>query len=149
MGKKQKDQPEERRMEDKVQPTQSVIAANTSFKGNITCRDDLIISGSIEGDIQSTGLVRINKSGSVKGDITGRFIVFAGKLDGDIKKAEQLEIQPTARINGNITTSRLAIAEGSFLQGNIHMPQKQEPHRFVEKRQAKQNQDKQAGPMSS
>ncbi len=137
MGKKQKDQPEERRIEDKVQHTQSVIAPDTSFKGNINGRDDLIVSGKIEGDIQSNGMVKVNKSGSVQGNITGRFIVFAGKLDGDIKKAEQVEIQPTARINGNITTSRLAIAEGSFLQGKIHMPQKQEPHRFVDKRQAK------------
>lgn len=137
MGKKQKNQPEERRMEDNVQRLQSIIAPDTSFKGNITGQDDLIISGSLEGDIQSSGLVKVNKIGSIKGNITGRFIVFAGKLDGDIKKAEQVEIQPSARINGNITTTRLAIAEGSFLQGKIHMPPKQEPHRFVDKRQAK------------
>ena len=137
MGKKQKNQPEERRIEDKVQLTQSVIAPDTSFKGNIKGRDDLIVSGSLEGDIQSSGIVKVHKTGSVKGNINGRFVVFAGKLDGDIEKAEQVEIQPTARINGNITTSRLAIAEGSFLQGEIHMPQKQEPHRFVDKRQAK------------
>jgi cytoskeletal protein CcmA (bactofilin family) len=137
MGKKQKDQLEERRIEDKVQRLQSIIAPGTLFKGNITGKDDLIVSGNLEGDIQSSGLVKVNKSGSITGNITGRFVVFAGKLDGDIKKAEQVEIQPTARIKGNINTSRLAIAEGSFLQGEIHMPQKQEPHRFVDKRQAK------------
>jgi cytoskeletal protein CcmA (bactofilin family) len=141
MGKKQKNQPEERRIEDKVQRLQSIIAPDTSFKGNITGKDDLIVSGNLEGDIQSSGLVKVNKTGSVQGNITGRFIVFAGKLDGDIKKAEQVEIQPTARINGNINTSRLAIAEGSFLHGEIHMPQKQEPHRFVEKRQAKASEE--------
>ena len=134
MAKKHKNSTEKRRISDKLQNTGSVVAAHTTFTGNLRGQDDITVSGSFKGDIDSSGSVRISSGGKIKGNISGRFVVIAGNLEGDINKADQVEVQGTARINGNITASRLSIAEGSFIQGKIHMPPKKEPHRFTEKR---------------
>lgn len=143
MGKKQDNKPKQRRLEDKVQSSFSVIAVQSSIQGNIKSQDDLLISGRLIGDIECSGMVRLGQQGQIKGDIRSPFIIIEGELNGNIKQAQQVEIRETGQIHGNITTQSLAIAEGSFFQGNINMSKKDsKPTQFVEKRK-KDNSKKQ------
>jgi cytoskeletal protein CcmA (bactofilin family) len=125
-----------KRLEDKIGAEESKIAANTRMKGTLSGTESLRIAGQIEGNVKSDRLVWIEKGGNVKGDIIARYVIIEGKLTGDIEGAEQVEIRENAHISGNIQTSKIAIAEGSFFKGEIHMPQKVDrPIHFIEKRQ--------------
>jgi len=135
MAKKNKNQ-KQRRLEDKVQSSCSVIAAQSYVEGRIKTQDDLLVSGRFNGDIECSGLVRLGQGGKLQGDIHSRYIIIEGQLTGDIKEAEQVEIRQNGKMNGNITTHSLAMAEGSVFQGNIRMSQKGgKPTHFVERRQ--------------
>lgn len=136
LGKKQKNQQEKRRLEDKVQPNYSIIASQSSFLGNIKGKDDFLISGRLEGNVNCKGMVRLSPGSQIQGDIDGKYVIIEGELNGNIKKAVQVEIRESGHIKGNITTEKLAIAEGSFFQGKINMPQKEDKiTHFVEKRE--------------
>jgi cytoskeletal protein CcmA (bactofilin family) len=136
LGKKQKNQQEKRRLEDKVQPNYSIIASQSSFIGNVKGKDDFLISGRLEGNVECKGMVRLSPGGQVQGDIHGKFVIIEGEINGNINRAVQVEIRESGCIKGNITTEKLAIAEGSFFQGKINMSQKgDKPTRFVEKRE--------------
>jgi len=136
MGKKQKSNPKQRRLEDKVQSSCSIIAPQSSFQGNIKTQDDLLISGFLKGDVKCSGMVRVTQEGRIQGDIRSHFIIIEGELNGDIKEAEQVETRKTGQIKGNITTSSLAMAEGSIFQGNINMSTKgSQPTHFKERRE--------------
>jgi len=136
MGKKQKNNQNQRRLEDKVQSSCSVIASKSSIQGNIKSQDDLLISGKLKGDIECTGLVRIGREGLIQGNILSRFIIIEGHVKGDIKEAEQIELRENGQVVGNIFTKSLAMAEGSVFQGKINMTEKgSEPIHFVEKRE--------------
>jgi cytoskeletal protein CcmA (bactofilin family) len=131
-----------RRLEDKIGPIESVIASNTKFKGKINAQDNVLISGKFSGDIQCEQLVKIDSGGKVKGTVSSTYIIIEGELKGDIQSAEHVEIRQGGRVIGNINTAEIAIAEGSFIQGEIKMPDKEsKPLSFVEKRGSEEPED--------
>lgn len=129
-------QTKKRRLEDKLGSDESIIAASTHFKGTIAGIESLRIAGQLEGNVKSDRLVWIQKGASVRGDIESRHVIIQGKLIGNIADAEHVEIRAEAHVTGNIQTHKIAMAEGSFFKGEIHMPRKvDKPVSFVEKRQ--------------
>lgn len=132
----------QRRLEDRIGPIESVIASKTTFKGKIKSEDSVQISGNFRGDIKCEQLVKINKGGKIKGTIDSTYVIIEGELDGNIETADYVEIRAEGRIVGNINTADIAIAEGSFIQGEIKMPDKDEgPLSFVEKRGEEEQQE--------
>ncbi|MBN1271967.1 MAG: polymer-forming cytoskeletal protein [Candidatus Aminicenantes bacterium] len=127
--------PEKRRIEDQVGSEESILATDTTFKGTINGIPSLRIGGSFEGDITIGRLVWVEKTGKIKGKVKAKMIIIEGELEGDIVSAEHVELRNSGKITGNINTEKLAMAEGSYFEGNIHMPEgKSKPITFVEKR---------------
>ncbi len=124
-----------RRLEDRVDPNESVISAQSSFKGEISGQAGTHILGSLEGDIRSEGLVRAGKTAKIKGNIQSPYVILEGELQGDIVSARQVELRTKARMRGNIETEMLAIADGCFFEGQIRMTTPEaKPIRFTERR---------------
>jgi cytoskeletal protein CcmA (bactofilin family) len=127
-----------RRIEDKAGPIESTIAQETTLQGNLRSEHGIRILGSVEGDIESGGRVKIEKGGRVRGSIAASDVIVNGELEGHIKSAGQIELGPESRMAGNIKAAKIAIAEGSFFQGDIKMSGGDgRPVSFVEKRSAK------------
>ena len=134
-----KKEEKQRRLEDRLGPIESVIADNTTFKGKISAHDSVQISGNLKGDVQSEQLVKIAEGGKVKGTIESTYVIIEGELNGDVASADYVEIRADARVVGNINSMNIAIAEGSFIQGEIKTPdRKGRPVSFVEKRGLKE-----------
>lgn len=143
----QKKTDKKRRLEDKISSTISIIAPGTKFKGTIKGHDTLLISGHFEGKINCEGLIRVDKEGSINGTINSPYIIIEGKINGDIESAEHVELRNEARMTGNINTSKIVMAEGCLLQGDVNMPSKEDkPYIFVEKRKSVGHQDKPLSP---
>ncbi|HUU37526.1 MAG TPA: polymer-forming cytoskeletal protein [Candidatus Desulfaltia sp.] len=129
-----------RRLEDRVDPNESVISAQSSFKGEISGQAGAHILGSFEGDVHSEGLVRAGKAAKIKGNIHSPYVILEGDLEGDICSARQVELQTKARMRGNIETEMLAIADGCFFEGQIRMaPPQAQPVRFTERRRPEED----------
>jgi cytoskeletal protein CcmA (bactofilin family) len=128
----------QRRVDDMVGPIESVIAEETTLQGNLRSTHGIRIVGSVEGDIESRGRVKIEKGGRARGNITAPDVIVNGALEGHIEATGQVELGPESRMAGNIKAARIAIAEGCFFQGDIKMFHADErPSRFVEKRTVK------------
>ena len=124
-----------RRLEDRVDPNESRISEQSSFKGNLGGQAGVFILGNIEGDIHSEGLVRAGKTAKIKGDIHSPYVILEGELQGNIVSARQVELRTKARMRGNIETEMLAIADGCFFEGQIRMTTPEAtPIRFSERR---------------
>jgi cytoskeletal protein CcmA (bactofilin family) len=124
-----------RRLEDKLGNDESVVAASTQLKGTLSGSESVRIAGKIEGDVKSDRLIWIEKGGNIKGEIDSRDVIIEGTLEGNIQGAQRVEIRAEARVTGNIQTQRIAMAEGSYFEGEINMPGNVDrPTQFVEKR---------------
>ena len=126
-----------RRIEDRAEPVESVLAPGTTLEGNLRSAHGVRVLGSTQGDIESQGRVKIEKGGEVRGNITAADVIVNGTLEGDIESAGQVELGPESRVAGNIQAAKIAIAEGSFFQGDIKRFRGDDrPVSFVEKRTA-------------
>jgi cytoskeletal protein CcmA (bactofilin family) len=127
-----------RRIEDRIEPVESVLAQETTLKGNLRGPYGIRVMGILEGDIESGGRVKIEKGGRVRGKIKASDVIVNGELDGHIETEGQVELGRESRMVGNIRAAKIAIADGCFFQGEIKMsPGEVQPVKFVEKRTPK------------
>jgi cytoskeletal protein CcmA (bactofilin family) len=107
----------ENMMQDNVEALDTVIAQGAHFKGMITCPDQLFVLGSMEGDIDCGGMVRIGNKGVVQGNIFARKVILEGAVHGHIKSAEYVEIKPTGRLIGNLNAAKIRLFGGCIFEG--------------------------------
>jgi cytoskeletal protein CcmA (bactofilin family) len=96
------------RIDGKIKGTVSVkerliLGPTGIIEGKVICKD-ADIAGTVRGDIESSGLMRMLSTANLNGDI----------------KVTQLSIEPGAVFNGNCTTSRGSL--GEFLNDGQQKP---------------------------
>ncbi len=98
--------------------SKNVLASDVEIKGTIKFSNDLIIDGSIEGEVISDGSLTIGENALVKGDIRTKSVTVFGKVDGNITVKEQCELKANAEIVGDIRAGTLSIEGGATFMGN-------------------------------
>lgn len=99
---------------------ESIVGANSIFKGDITTKGTLRIDGTVTGNIDSDWLV-LGEKALLKGDITSRGVITGGRIEGNITAKEILEIKPKGQVIGDISTGKLIVSEGGILEGHTKM----------------------------
>lgn len=99
----------------------SVIAAGARFEGAVTGAADLKVDGLLAGNVTTEGAVTVTAGGEVQGEITARAVSIAGRVEGNVAAADLVELAASARLEGNLAASRVVIAEGAFLSGQVTM----------------------------
>lgn len=98
-----------------------VLGANITVKGDITGDEDLLIEGSVEGQIRVSRELRVGPRGKVRANVSAQSVIVSGELVGDCEATGRVEIQATGRLMGNIRAPRVVIAEGAVFRGNSDM----------------------------
>jgi cytoskeletal protein CcmA (bactofilin family) len=78
----------------------------------------------------------------VAGDITATNIVVDGEVSGRVLVAQKVEIGSAARVRAHVRARVVAIAEGAFFDGQVHMegrPGPAAPATFREKRRGRRH----------
>jgi cytoskeletal protein CcmA (bactofilin family) len=99
---------------------ESLIGANSTFKGDIDTKGTLRIDGSLEGNVHADWII-VGEQAQIKGDITARGIVVGGKIEGNLKAKEIVEIKSKGKVVGDINTSKLTVIEGGVFDGRSSM----------------------------
>lgn len=103
---------------------ESLVGANSTFKGNVDTKGTIRIDGVIEGNISADWVI-IGEKAQVRGDIASRGIVVGGRVDGNLRAKEIVEIRSKGQVCGEIYTSKLTVIEGAVFDGRSSM-QKEE-----------------------
>jgi cytoskeletal protein CcmA (bactofilin family) len=99
---------------------ESLIGADSSFKGDIRTKGTIRIDGSVEGNIEADWVILGEKS-HVSGDIAARGVVVGGKVRGNVTVKEICEIRNKGEVVGELMTAKLIIAEGGIFEGRSNM----------------------------
>jgi cytoskeletal protein CcmA (bactofilin family) len=94
---------------------QSIISADLTIKGNMSCAGDIQIDGRVEGDVDSHS-VKIGEGADMRGTITAESVRIWGTVQGEIKAAT-VALEKTARVTGNIVHQTLSIEAGAHFEG--------------------------------
>lgn len=102
----------------------TIVGSSVHLTGSIKDSSDIVIFGSVDGEVSSEQKIVIEESARVKGPITGREIMISGVVSGTVVAKERLEISPTGSVKGNIDTKDLLIHSGASFVGKCNMPEK-------------------------
>jgi len=99
----------------------TVIGAGITVEGEITTEEDLVVAGTVRGKVSAKESVTIEQGATVEADVVGGSLVIAGALTGNVTVHERVDLQAGARVIGNVKASRVTIADGALLKGNVDM----------------------------
>lgn len=105
----------------------TVLGPEAVLTGDIKSKNDVIIAGSIEGEVTSDTKVIIAQSGTVKGRVVAAEVVIEGRLSGDSQASQSLSILSNAEVRGDITTPVIMIEPGATFIGRCSMTEQAQP----------------------
>ncbi len=124
----------------------TVVGSNVKLTGILKDTNDIIVHGTVEGEVVSEHNVTITETSEIKGPITAANITIAGKVTGNIQASQKLEILSTGRVYGSIATKELIIKSGAIFIGKSVMPESKND-RSIEPKDIKKDEDKKAEPL--
>lgn len=110
-----------RRFTDQSATSSTVIGKGIHVKGEITGSAPIEVWGSIQGKAGTEGLFWVRDGGRVGGEIAATNIVVEGQVEGTISARDKAELRSSCKVQGDLTAKTVAIAEGSFFEGRVHM----------------------------
>ncbi len=97
----------------------SFIPAGVTIRGKIEGAVELIVAGTVNGEIHLRGTLRLLEGGRLRGQVTVWEALIAGRTEGILMASDRAEILPTAQVEGEIRARRLTIAEGALVNGRV------------------------------
>jgi cytoskeletal protein CcmA (bactofilin family) len=126
--------PPKRRVSDRGGGPPTVIGPGASLRGDIIAPGSLMLAGTVRGDGDIGGMLSIARDAAWEGKVKAGSAVIAGTLTGSIEVTGTLEVGNSARIQGEVIASRLAIANGAVIEGEMRVTSGEAVVHFEEKR---------------
>lgn len=104
-----------------VKSNATVLGPEATIKGDLKSKGDLIIAGTVEGEVSSDSRVVIAQGGSVIGRVTGMEVVIEGSINGDSTASKSLSILSSAEVRGDVVTPVIMIEPGATFVGRCSM----------------------------
>jgi|SRR5688572_1064554 len=99
-----------------------MIGASVVIKGEVSAREDLTISGRIEGKVEvKDHVVRIARDAQVTAEIAAQTVIVEGSVKGNITASERIELAENGLVEGDISAPKVAMSEGATFRGKIDM----------------------------
>ncbi len=95
----------------------TMIGGDAVVYGNIELAGGLIVYGTVNGSLTTTGPVRISKTGVVKGDIIASDIHLGGEVQGNVTVKNRAVLGGQSVLRGDLVYTRLLIEEGAQFEG--------------------------------
>jgi cytoskeletal protein CcmA (bactofilin family) len=112
----------------------TTVPESVTIRGEITGSESVDLLGTLEGPLTTEGFCHIHEGGSLRGRLRATDVIVEGELLGDIVARGKVELGANARVKADIRARAIAIADGCFFDGQIHMEGDEERVRFREKR---------------
>lgn len=98
------------------------IGASVVIKGEVSAREDLTVSGRIDGKIEVRDhVVRVGREAQVNAEIAAKTVIVEGTVTGNIAATERIELAEHGKVEGDITAPKIAMADGAEFRGKIEM----------------------------
>jgi cytoskeletal protein CcmA (bactofilin family) len=111
-----------RPIETAVERTAGWLGASLRVKGEISGTDDLLIDGSVEGQIHlDNRKLTVGKAAKLTADINARDVIVYGYVKGDVRAQGRVEIKKDGSVIGNLTTTQIMIEDGADFKGTIEI----------------------------
>ena len=98
-----------------------VVGPGARFEGTLFFHGEARVEGVVEGAVLARGTLHVAPGAVVRARIEADELVVAGTVEGDVVAPKRVALLAGARLVGDVRTGRLALADGSVLQGRCEM----------------------------
>ena len=105
----------------------TILAPEINIKGDINVSGNIIVYGTVHGNIISTGTVNTAKGSTIDGNIKAQSTFISGEVNGDVDVDKKVVLGPSCKLIGNIKASIITMEEGANFDGMCSMLQAKEP----------------------
>lgn len=100
------------------QLTRNVLNSDVEVVGSLRFSDDLLIDGTVEGDISSEGVLSVGQNAVIRAEINTKSVIIHGKVIGNVTVTDRVELKSTAELVGDIQAASLVIEGGAIFIGH-------------------------------
>ena len=97
------------------------VGVNITFEGTLTGSDPVLLEGTVRGNINLTGDLRVGPKARVEATVHAKSVVVEGKVTGDVSADDRVELVASANVEGNLKAPKIVVAEGAKFRGNVDM----------------------------
>jgi cytoskeletal protein CcmA (bactofilin family) len=99
-----------------------IIGRSIRILGDLTSDEDLLIEGSVRGQILMRDKeLTIGEGAHVQADVRVGRITVLGRVTGNVAATERIELRSSADVNGNLSANHVVVADGACFNGRIDM----------------------------
>lgn len=104
--------------------TRNVLNSDVTVVGTLRFTDNLLVDGSVEGEITSDGELTVGANAVIQAGeknkvaVRTKSAIIHGRVTGDVVVSERVELTSSAELVGDITAARIAIQEGAVFVGH-------------------------------
>ncbi|HEU5430380.1 MAG TPA: polymer-forming cytoskeletal protein [Thermomicrobiales bacterium] len=99
----------------------SVVAHDTTWKGDLQTGGSIHVHGRVEGSIEARDDVYVAEEADVNATIAATNVAVAGVLRGTVRCSGRFEVLPQGRVQGEVHAPSLVIHEGAVINGQFRM----------------------------
>jgi cytoskeletal protein CcmA (bactofilin family) len=101
--------------------SKSVAASDVQIIGSISFKGEFAFDGKLSGGNIKGRVLALGASAKIDGNIECDALSIAGIVNGNVTVSGKCELHASAQLNGNLTTSRLVMADGATLIGQVQI----------------------------
>ncbi len=101
----------------KSKPAASVLASDLTITGNIATTGDVVIEGTVDGDIRAH-LLTVGESATIRGEVVADDVVINGRVIGRVRGLK-VRLTSSAQVEGDIIHKTIAIESGAHFEGSV------------------------------
>ena len=101
----------------KPKPSPSLLSSDLTIKGNVSSSGDILIEGTIEGDVRAH-LLTVGESATIRGEVIADDVVVNGRVIGRVRGLK-VRLTSTAKVEGDIVHKTIAIESGAHFEGSV------------------------------
>ncbi len=98
-----------------IAPT--VIRAGLHLEGNINTSDDILLEGSVRGEVTANSIT-VAEGATLQGTISAAVVVVDGTVEG-VVRCIKLQVNTTGAVSGEIHHSVLVVEAGAAIEGTV------------------------------
>jgi cytoskeletal protein CcmA (bactofilin family) len=99
----------------------SIFPAGTTVDGDVVCDEDVIVEGRVNGTVVVAGVLLVEDTGSIRGDVRGGRVVVRGVVVGSVEGTDGILVESCARVVGDLYAPRVHIEEGALFRGRVEI----------------------------
>jgi cytoskeletal protein CcmA (bactofilin family) len=100
---------------------ETIIGSEMRISGEVRGDEDLVVRGRIDGKVQLTQTLTVEKGAIVQADVDVRNLIISGTLVGAVVASESVRMTSTARVVGDLASPRVMMEAGAAYRGKVDM----------------------------